>query len=144
MILKTPESSKTGKSRFSEHFGTLSAFDVPPPPGSKNPDFLETGCSDHLETLAIDSTHQYSMWMQYEHHLTTLSDASKPKTLKNQEFHVFPVNFWDLSPPKPNHVQECRSIDFREYCFFSNRSKIPERYASEVIVKIPKPPKTSL
>ena len=27
------------------------------PPAMKNPDFLETGCSDHLETLAIDSTH---------------------------------------------------------------------------------------
>ena len=91
------------------------------------------------------------MWMQYEHHLTTLSGASKPKTLKNQEFHVFPVNFGDLSPPKPNHVQECRSIDFREYwiffqsvknswkiCFWSYREK-SETSKNTTLTYFPRP-----
>ena len=57
MILKTLESSKSGKSGFLTQRG-----------------------GDRPETLAIDSTHQYNMWLQYGHFLITQSSLANQKS----------------------------------------------------------------
>ena len=70
--------------------------------------FFRVGWSDGLENFAIDSTHQYNMWKQYEHYLTTQTGTASPKSWKTKKI----IGFRAVVGGRGCHPPGMKSQDF--------------------------------